>query len=531
MILPARSRPARRDTQSQKAAGVQLATLQPPTMGLVTNASLANGGGAVVLENFWPSPTGIEPRGGCASFCNVPTGVKSLFEHGASGKFFAATETAIYEFTDASTGALSSSVAGQTNGEWSTYEFRNSGGSFLICVNGVDDMQRFDGTTWLTINAASTPAITGVGTDLLTHVWAHRSRLFFIQRQSLSAWYLATNSIAGAATELPLTGVFRKGGGLIFGGTWSSDSGAGMDDRCVFVTDAGEVAVYAGSDPSTPANWSLQGVYDVGVPLGRKAVLNIGGDLIIATREGLIPMSGVVQKDPTQLSLVSLARNVAPDWRGAVIDVPGGWRVTKWPSGNMLVACPLGDTFDTPPLYVANLENGAWATVTGWKIGDIQALGSGLYYGSRNGKIYRAWTGGLDDGLAFTCRAALAHDHLGNPAGHKAASAVQAVWRVRGSIDYSVALAQDYATTFGPPPPVSTPPDDGTSSLWDVSDWDVTEWGISSLPYTIRSGWYSVGRFGFAFSAQVQLVSSTTARVVAQLQRIDIAYQVGGAVA
>jgi hypothetical protein len=47
----------------------------------ITNANLADQDqqSAVVLENFWPTETGIEPRGGTKHRVSVPSGVKSLF--------------------------------------------------------------------------------------------------------------------------------------------------------------------------------------------------------------------------------------------------------------------------------------------------------------------------------------------------------------------------------------------------------------------------------------------------------------------
>ena len=50
---------------------------------------------------------------------------------------------------------------------------------------------------------------------------------------------------------IPLSGAATKGGKLLFGATWSIDAGDGIDDKCVFVTDQGELLIFTGSDPST----------------------------------------------------------------------------------------------------------------------------------------------------------------------------------------------------------------------------------------------------------------------------------------
>jgi hypothetical protein len=114
-------------------------------------------------------------------------------------------------------------------------------------------------------------AFTGVNPATLTSVWEHKSRLWFIESGTLSAWYLPVDSRTGAAVEFPLQGVFHKGGVLTIGATWSVDSGSGLDDLQVFITDQGEVAVYAGTDPSDATKWAVVGIYQIGRPMGRKA--------------------------------------------------------------------------------------------------------------------------------------------------------------------------------------------------------------------------------------------------------------------
>ena len=529
-VRPARQRPSDRvQTETDKTPAAQVQSFPAPIGGLVTNAALSSGAGAVVLENFWPTPRGIEPRGGLVEVCTIGAAVKRLFQHRASGKFFAANTTGIYEFSDASTGALSPVVSGQTSGEWSNYETQTSGGSFLTLVNGVNKMQVFNGTAWQQVTAVSVPlAITGIDTALLYHVWGHRNRLFFVQKGTLTAWYLGVNSIAGAATALPLTGVFRKGGSLLMGGTWSSDSGDGIDDRCVFVTDAGEVAIYAGNDPGDVNNWSLQGIYDIGDVMGREAAINIAGDLAFGTIDGIIPLSAAVSKDPAQLKVASIASNIAPDWARDVALANSPWRVTRWPRGNMLIATPIGAIADSR-IYVSNLSTGAWATITGWNVGDIQALGTGLYLGSKDGTINRAWLGGTDKGAPFVCRGALSFDPCGNPAAIKVARAMRTVWRVTAGLLAGASLSADYGTAFPMAPDVTNAEDD-PFGVWDVSLWGLANWGDGGTSYNIIADWHSVSIHGFAFSPQVQITSNSSGRIGAILERIDLTYMQGAIV-
>src|SRR5690606_13998256 len=122
------------------------------------------------------------------------------------------------------------------SGDYSSLQFTTSGGTFLLMVNGVDDMQQFDGSSWLAVNSSSTPRkIEGVATSDLTHIWKYGNRVFAVEGGTMNAWYLPTLSIGGTATLFTLGGVFNHGGSLLFGGSWSTDAGDGLDDYCFFV--------------------------------------------------------------------------------------------------------------------------------------------------------------------------------------------------------------------------------------------------------------------------------------------------------
>jgi hypothetical protein len=125
----------------------------------------------------------------------------------------------------------------------------------------------------------------------LTYVWKYRNRWFFIEGGSMNAWYLPLNAIQGALQMIPLSGAATKGGKLLAGFTWSIDAGDGIDDKCVFMTDQGELLIFTGSDPSTSTNWRQEGRYATSFPLGMNAHQAVGGDVLIATVDGIIPIS------------------------------------------------------------------------------------------------------------------------------------------------------------------------------------------------------------------------------------------------
>ena len=528
--------PRRVQTPSNKTPSAQSKTFAPPIGGLVTNAQLAlqRENTAVLAENFWPTKTGLEPRGGTQLRCTTAGAVEALFEYnaGSTPEFFAADSGNIYDWSESTVSgtSLTPVVTGQSGADYSTLVKQTDAGVYLTVVNGQDDLQIYDGASWQAVTDVSSPfSITGVDTDVLTHVWAYRNRTFFIEAGTMNAWYLGVNSVAGAATKLPLSGVFNKGGVLLFGATWSSDSGSGMDDRCVFATDQGEFAVYSGGNPGDANDWSLNGVYNIGRPLGKNAHIQVGGDLIVATKAGLIPMSAAVQKDQSQLKLSALSQAIDPDWRRETVlsGEASGWDLVKWDSRNMAVVAPPLLTTSVGFCWPANLETGAWTKFTGWNVSALAVLNDRLYYGNGDGTIYLCDVGGLDDEQAFECRVCFAFDHLGAPGAYKTAHAIKGTWSYTQPFNAKHTIASDYNPAFGTAPSAAT----GASTSgaqWDVALWDVTYWGSQDSSYAIREKWESVSGHGEVLAPQIQVTSAQDYKLDCELIAVDLLYSTGG---
>ena len=128
----------------------------------------------------------------------------------------------------------------------------------------------------------------------LTHIWKHANRLFFVQGGTMNAWCLPVHAVGGELVYIPLSGATKRGGSLLFGASWSVDSGSGLDDKCIFVTDQGEVVIFAGTDPTSSTNWRQEGCYDISRPLGKNAHVKLGGDILVATIDGIVPLSATM---------------------------------------------------------------------------------------------------------------------------------------------------------------------------------------------------------------------------------------------
>jgi hypothetical protein len=250
-------------------------TFLAPVKGWIQSENLAAStpNGASVLENFRPTTRGIVPRGGSSRHATITTKCVSLmvWSSGGTAKLFGTNDSSIFNITSPVDPLTppAADVTGLASGFFSSTMFAVAGsGDYLVAVNGTDDRRLYNGSTW-----ATTPAITGVASNTLSHVWAFKNRLFFIQKNTLNAWALEVDTIGGAATQISLSGIFKRGGVLLFGETWSLDSGDGLDDLCVFATSNGEVALFSGTDPGNASAWELSGRYDIGKPLGQNCTM------------------------------------------------------------------------------------------------------------------------------------------------------------------------------------------------------------------------------------------------------------------
>lgn len=552
--------PAAQSAGGARPRAAQLKTFPAPTSGWIANQNLltpnalaANGQrviGASVLENWFPTATGIRMRGGSDLFATVGDGtedVVSVFSYvnGNNEKLFAATNDAIYDITSPATPStlVLTDDAGNTlvdqsgntlisslsipagpdvdllaNGNWSVEQFSTPGGTFLVCVNGVDSPLIFDGTNW-----ATTPAITGVDPTTLSFVFASKFRLWFIQKDTMNIYYLAPNAIGGAAVLLPLGGIFTLGGSLVYGGTWSIESGDGPSEQTIFATSEGEVAAYQGDDPSGATTFTRQGVYRVGTPLGPNGFIRTGGDLTICTDIGLIPLSTAFQRALAALAPVAVSYPIEIEWNKAVAATVPDWQIALWPNQQMILIAPPNPSGAVPEIFVANVITGAWGSYTGWNVTCMQVFNDRLFFGSDSGKVVEAEVTGSDQGAAYTCTVVPLFDPLKSPAALKTGLEARAVLRVTSQPNVQMSLQNDYVVNL------PAAPDDTTiaaNNVWGVGVWGTAQWGTVADLQTF-SEWRSVPGAGYSLSPATQITSGNISSPNVELVQTDLTYDVG----
>lgn len=498
-------------------------SLPAPVGGLNDRDSLADmpPADAVILENWWPYPSQVGVRKGCLNWSTGYTAtVETVVDYApptGNVTLFAAAGNSIYNAT--AQGAVGAPVVtGLNNARWQDVAITTPGGSFLYLFNGVDKPQLYNGTTWTAVDAASTPAITGVTTTLLVQGCLFKNRIWMVETNSMRAWYLPVNSIGGAAQSLDLGGVFRRGGYLMAIYTWTIDAGDGADDHLVFISSNGECAVYSGTDPSTAATFQLVGNYIIGRPIGRRCGCKYGGDLLFMTEEGLYPIS----KGLLSASIDKRTAITDKIQNGISLAVSNyknnfGWSVTLFTNMNMIIInVPKGNGQNFQ--YCQNTITGAWTQFTAWNASSWRDAANGLYFGNQN-SVQLAWVGQSDNTNQIIADALPSFQTFGTSAQKKYFTMVKPYLTTTGipsivyglNIDYMVSDVNGVFSFTAPP-----------GMIWGSMFWGSMFWGGGSRTFT---SWKTVGKD--AQSAALRLkVQANGAEV--NWQATDYLYQRGG---
>jgi len=535
----------RQPVPGQYAQALQTITIPAPTRGIIQseNAAFMQPGGAQVQDNWVSTMRGIKLRGGCTRWCELPetTPVISAFEYEDANidKMFAANAEKLY---DVSATIPIEVVSGQHSGNWTAVQLANAADRWMIAVNdsGVDYPLRFNGVAWevldhtlgtppsnLITGPASTPVEYGLG---LVHVCKYRNRLYFIELNSMNAWYLGIDAVGGLLNLIPLSGAASKGGKLLFSAVWSADTGDGLDDKLVFATDLGELLVFTGTNPADAANWRQEGRFSISTPLGMNAHFTIGGDLMIMTYDGIVPVSQATQKDAGALELAMITRAIKPMWREEVDDKRDKpWTAKKWDRyGGIFVAMP-GGTGARKYCLGVNDATGAWCRFT-WDATCWLLRNQELFFGTQNGIIMHADDGGYDDGLPYVATMVGGWEQFGSGAGQTVWHQARAVFIARPSEPFIPQLTSttDYVVTIPAPPPAGIDP--GPSDYWGEGLWDEAEWDASSAPASTQRNtmWVSIGSSGFAHAPIVQVTVAQAARPNVELIAISTVQERGG---
>lgn len=474
---------------------------------------------AVTLTNYFPQTTFVDLRRGYSKWATgfgaqVETVI--AYSGAATNKLFGIAGGAVYDAT--SGGAVgAAAVSGFNNSRWQYVNITTAGGNFIEMCNGVDGVYTFDGTTWTDRSGS----ITGVTPSNLININVHKNRVWFIEKNTLKAWYLPTQSITGAAAALDLSAFCPHGGFLMAMGTWTIDAGYGVDDMAVFITSNGDVLVYRGTDPTSASTWALVGVWWLGSPVGRRCFIKWKGDIVLICQDGLVPLSGALQSSRLN-PRVALTDKIQSAMGTAVTNYGSnfGWQILPFPKENMLLLNVPVTTNANQQQYVMNTITGAWCNFTGWSANCFELYADDLYFGSTN-YIAKAWDTLSDNGQAIAAQGLQAFSYFGSPGQLKRFTMIRPTFYSSSPLTSGVSAQVNVGFNTDPSTaPISTATD--SAAVWDVGTWDTSLWGSGMVLSRIWQGAQGIDYCG------APNIASLTSGISLQWVSTDIVMEPGG---
>ncbi len=450
------------------------------------------------------------------------------------GFLFACTDSGIYDITTTTDApALAFALSGGDQAGWmSSTIVSNIAGTTLCVASEADGYMKFDGTTWnKPTMGGGAGQIGNIDPGDLCYVMNWKRRLWFVERDSTSAWYLPTDQVTGAATEFDFGSLFKNGGHLSYLASWTIDAGEGIDDYLVAVSSSGDVLVYKGTDPSAAATFGAQGSFFVGqIPVGRRAWSQFGGDLIILSANGIYPLSFVTRGGAQLLQATgqeyssNIRSPLGADLKSS-FTLPG-WDLVLHPSERLML-CNVPD--------YGGYRNRQWVmstTMNKWtRFEDVPSYSYGqclsyLFAGTQDGRVLLLFNDALDDikygettGTPIRGVVKGAFSFFEAPALTKQWLQVWPSFLAVDIPSYQIGIAVNFDLS----PTLGTPTLPGSANAkWDQAKWDSgAKWVGSIRPF---GGWTSVG--GVGISGAISLVTSCAGETL--LVSLAYMYQVGG---
>lgn len=486
-----------------------------PTAGINAIDGLAEMGprDCIYSYNFHPGQYGLKVRTGYqewATNVGMVGGGRSIIPYIGSTPgedvLFATSREGIYDVS-ASGSSFVAMATFATQDDYSGYgqytPYTTIAGQFMLYCDESNGYYYYDegtGTWSKPTMGGGAGQISGVDPATFVAVCNHKERLWFVERGSSSAWYLAPGSITGAATEFNFGSRFRKGGYLVNIYSWTVDGGSGIDDYLIAVSSAGDVIVFKGTDPSSASTWAQHGSWFIGqLPIGRRLGGSVGGELYLLSSYGVLPISRLLSGAVVQEQATALSERITPLIKAQMANLRTeyGWEIQLIPNENILiVSVPRLSGVDDIQ-FVQSTDKKGWGmyrnlpyyTGAEWK---------GVFYFTNGAGTVFAHTGTVDaltlDGLTsedIEFSLLTAFQDVDPVGANKRVQFARASFIASGAPGYMISAIYDYALQEADP--VTALPTIG-GSVWDTAVWDTDVWGGGSILTQTPIGGAGMGR-------------------------------------
>jgi len=487
------------------------ATFPAPVGGINSISSLAAMAptDAIYTKNIDATAQGLKVRPGYAEYANGYSGdsVKTIIpykgtaEDGSADKLFAVTSVGIYDISASTTTptldhtwGTSSSSAG-----WCSYEVitNDAGARVLLVCDLANGLVIYTESTDLW----SVPTITGPsgGAGDLVQVCLFKSRVWYVEAGTNSAWYTAPGTFSGTVTEFNFGNKLRVGGYLKSLHNWTLDGGSGLDDYLVALGSAGDVLVYSGSNPSSSSTFGSVGAYYVGdFPAGRRVAISVGGDLYLLSSYGVISAKDLLSGDNPFTNEGSVSYKINRDLNAAIRNdlTSLGWGLALLPDLARLIILIPKETNQPYTQYVYDVNLKAWSWWSGVPMATIATYNNEVYIGAAL-KVHKL-TGTLDnvalaspDPQPIYWSFLTAYNELGSPQMNKSVEMIRPRFVAAGQPAFTVKTFYDYDLSEL----AQTNTSGSGSDVWGTGVWDTAIWGGGTDKFqSIRGGGAGIGK-------------------------------------
>lgn len=467
---------------------------------------------APILNNWIPRPGWVELREGYMPWTLLglsTTPVETLMVYRALGSetMFAAAGSVIYNVSTQA--AISSVVTGLNSARWQYVNFTPALAATVIqCVNGVDNLRQYNGTSW------STPTITGLPNSLttaaITNIYAQKRRLWYVLGNgsgggSTICAFMPTDAISGAiAGTLDLGANWTQGGYLLAIVDWTVDGGNGPQDYMCFISNKGQVTIYSGTDPTSSTTWTQVGVFTLSPPIGPRCATQVGSDVALITQQGVIPLSQALPFDPSAERSVAITARIQNAMANAAANylTNFGWQLISFAPQQLAILNVPQVTNSTQVQYVMNALTGAWCQFTGWNANCFEVFNNTLYFGGNSGDINECFVGSSDFGTAIAADMQCAYNYFDAPGRLKRMTMVQPFLTAAQTVTPFLAVDADFIVQAQTAPVTILV----GGSLWDVALWDSGLWFGSTVQTT---NWLSADAIGHALAVHMTVNITT----------------------
>jgi hypothetical protein len=372
-------------------------------------------------------------------------------------------------------------------------------GTFLITRTGASTftytMATAPATDATTVGAYTINyAITGVNSNTFVHVNLFKNFLFFVQENSMEVYYLPVGQVAGAALKLDFGGIARMGGFIQAMGTWTIDAGQGADDYAVWVTNNGEAIVYNGTNPDAAETWALKGVWQLGQTFNRRCFLKWGGDLLLLTQDGLVPLASALQSsrlDPRVNLTDKIYYEISQE--ASLYSANFGWQINYFASENMLIInVPSGNGVRQ---FCMHTISKAWCSFSNINAKCWELSYDTMYFGG-NGFVGRFWDSYSDAGNNIIAEVQQAYSYFDAPGQQKRFTMIRPIFQTdNGLPGILVGINTDFdaQNSLGA---VSFNAVSSTLGVWDSATWDEDVWGGALALTRLWQGVTGIGYSG-----------------------------------